>query len=81
MEELSEYLVDLGYTDDMAKAIYDDCVAYPLVNVPYAVGTLTMYELEAYAREQLGTQFDEKAFHTWILEIGPLFLRSIWMYI
>ncbi len=71
-EQASSFLAGYGIVDpDTAEELYNLMVEMPAGYLPYAVGWLEILELRASAEETLGSSFDQKAFHAFLLDIGP----------
>ena len=72
LEETEEYLYDLGYTDPAtAEALYETLIDDPAVYPAYYIGYLEILELRDTAEELLGEEYTAKAFHQFLMEIGP----------
>lgn len=71
VEELSTYMDDLGFNGSAAQGLYDMMVEEPGYYPQYFVGYLEFAELRNYAKNALGADFDEVAYHQVILETGP----------
>ncbi|MCM1496531.1 MAG: DUF885 domain-containing protein [Bacteroides sp.] len=71
LEELSTYMDDLGFNGSAAQGLYDMMVEEPGYYPQYFVGYLEFAELRNYAKNALGADFDEVAYHQVILETGP----------
>lgn len=71
VEELAEYMNENGFNGDVAQDLYDMMVEEPGYYPQYFVGYLEFVELRDYATNQLGSDFDEVAYHQVILETGP----------
>jgi uncharacterized protein (DUF885 family) len=54
-----------------SNQIYDVLLEEPAIYLPYAIGYLEIKELRALAEDTLGNEFDIKAFHEFLLDIGP----------
>ncbi len=54
-----------------SKMIYDTLLEEPAVYLPYAVGFLEINDLKKRAEDSLGSEFDARAFHKFLLDIGP----------
>lgn len=57
--------------EDTVNEIYDALIANPGNYLQYYAGCLEIERMRAEAEEKLGAAFDEKAFHTFILDMGP----------
>lgn len=70
-EEAVKYLAGYSIPESSAKSIYDAVTANPAQSLSYGIGFLEILELRQIAEKQLGDQFDLKAFHTFLLDVGP----------
>lgn len=61
-----------------SQETYDFFVASPGTYVKYGIGFLEMTDMRAYAEKELGSAFDEKAFHKVILDVGPCQFNLVW---
>lgn len=71
VDELADYMNDNGFNGDAAEGLYDMMVEEPGYYPQYFVGYLEFVELRDYAKNALGNDFDEVAYHQVILETGP----------
>lgn len=71
VDELSTYMDYMGFNGTAAQGLYDMMVEEPGYYPQYFVGYLEFVELRDYAKNALGTDFDEVAYHRVILETGP----------
>lgn len=62
----------MGVDAETCKEAYQGFVEDPGVYLPYAVGFLEFMELRETAEETLGADFNLKAFHETVLEVGPV---------
>ena len=60
-----------GFNGDAAQDLYDMMVEEPGYYPQYFVGYLEFMELRDYVMNELGSDFDEVAYHKVILETGP----------
>lgn len=62
-----------NFIDDkeVAGSIYDTLLEEPAIYLPYAIGYLEIKELRKKAEQELGTDFNAKDFHQFLLNIGP----------
>ena len=71
-EETASFLQQIYNLDeDTVNEIYDALIANPGNYLQYYAGCLEIERMRAEAEEKLGAAFDEKAFHTFILGMGP----------
>lgn len=72
ISELQEFLSPYGYSDtDTAKSLYQLIVDDPASYLKYTVGYLELCQIKAQIKETLGSDYQEKLFHQYILDIGP----------
>lgn len=71
VEELASYMNEVGFNGDMAQELFDMMIEEPGYYPQYFIGYLEFIELRDYAVNQLGSDFDEVAYHQVILETGP----------
>lgn len=69
--ETIQYYKKLGISEGNAAIIYETLLANPAVYLSYYVGYLEIMELRTLAEATLGTNFQLKEFHKFLLEIGP----------
>ena len=63
---------DYGISDpDTSAEIYRYIISEPANYLRYYVGYLQFLELKEYAKETLGNDYNEAAFHQTLLSIGP----------
>lgn len=67
MSYVKQFVID----EATAAEVYDSLLEEPGIYLPYTIGYLEIKELRAYAEEAKGEDFDIKAFHKFILDIGP----------
>ena len=71
-EETKEYLSKYrGDDDETAKEIFNTMVDEPAVYLRYYGGYLEILDLKEIAEKTLGTGFELKQFHKFLLDIGP----------
>lgn len=71
VEELADYMNNNGFNGGAAQELYDMMIEEPGYYPQYFVGYLEFVELRDYAKNALGSDFDEVAYHQVILETGP----------
>ena len=54
-----------------SQLIYNTLLEEPAIYLPYAIGFLEIKELRDTAEDKLGDDFEAKAFHRFLLDIGP----------
>lgn len=69
-EETADYLKSY-FEADVAKEIYQAMLEDPGVYLKYGIGYEQFYDLRERAQEELGEEYDDKAFHQAVLDIGP----------
>ncbi len=72
VEEFKEFMESNGFAldDESMQTQYTQLQANPATFQPYYVGYHEIINMKEYAQEQLGNRFDEKEFHTALLESG-----------
>lgn len=72
LQETADYLKKFGLTDEYTiKLLYTTMIEEPGLYPQYGIGYLEIMELKNTAMNELGTSFNIKDFHTFILDIGP----------
>lgn len=72
LEDAYSYLSNLGIQDkELTSVLYETIVEEPALYPQYGIGYLEIVELKNKAKEALGDQFNEKDFHSFLLDIGP----------
>lgn len=69
--DMKTFMVSSGYDASVSDEIYNTLVENPGVYLAYYVGYLEFMEMRDEAEDTLGNNFDRKAFHQFILDIGP----------
>ena len=72
LEELNAFTLEQGWPLGDPSLLYQQLQDNPAVFLSYYVGYTEFALLKEKAQEELGEQFDPKAFHQAILENGPL---------
>ena len=72
LQDFKEFLNEKGFDlpDDDIQRQYRQLQANPAAFAPYYVGYHEIHNMKKEAKEKLGEKFDEKAFHTALLESG-----------
>ena len=70
VDDLGEYLGEIGLNAEVAEPLYDFVVEKPGVIIPYGVGLAQFLELRDYAVEELGDNFNYKDFHEVLMTYG-----------
>lgn len=71
IEDTTEFIVDLGYSEEAAKEVYEALIEDPCSYLTYYIGYLEIMEMRNTAEKELGNSFTRKSFHKFILDIGP----------
>ena len=66
---VSQYFQDPN--QELAHALYEAVADNPTNFLEYYVGYLEFYDMRKKAEEALGNAFEAKAFHQFLLDIGP----------
>ncbi|MBQ9765250.1 MAG: DUF885 domain-containing protein [Lachnospiraceae bacterium] len=71
-EDVLEYLAIFGMDDEeVALDIYETMIENPTEYLSYFIGYMEIMELKELAIELMGDKYTPKAFHTFLLDIGP----------
>ncbi len=72
-EQVYEYLSNYYDVEnsDVVDSLYSLLIENPGYYMSYYVGCMEFMDMRRLAEETLGNQFDAKAFHTFLLDIGP----------
>ena len=72
LSDTAGYLKNYGITDSSTvKLLFTTMVEEPALYPEYGIGYLEFLNLRDTAKEELGDKFDLKAFHKFVLDIGP----------
>lgn len=71
-KQLSDFLLNYGFTENTSNLIYQTLVAEPGAYLPYAVGHLEFINLQKLAIDLWGEDYSDYSFHEFLLETGPL---------
>lgn len=72
VKKAKAFLADYGITNDSTvKDIYEYIVGEPANYLKYYIGYLEFLELRSYAKNALGDDYTDKAFHEAVMQIGP----------
>lgn len=72
LEDTINYLSDYGFDDtETVSQIYCAIISEPSNYLKYCIGYLEFLELKKTAKETLGSDFNLKDFHEFILDTGP----------
>jgi uncharacterized protein (DUF885 family) len=69
--QTESYLAQWGL-ESMGQPLYENALEVPAVYLDYGLGLLEFLELRGSAETALGGSFDPLAFHTFILDLGPV---------
>ncbi len=71
IDDVKKFLVNYGISDDeVATSFYTAMISEPGNYSKYAIGCLAIYELKAKAQDALGSKFNIKDFHQFLMDIG-----------
>lgn len=71
-EQVADYLRDYYQNpEELAEAIYKTMIENPTNFLSYYVGYIEFDNMKVLAEKQLGSRFNLKDFHTFLLDIGP----------
>ncbi len=80
--QTASYLKQFGITDkSTAQVLFTTMVEEPALYPQYGVGYLEFMELRNIAEESLGSKFNIKDFHKFVLDIGPAQFKIINKYL
>lgn len=68
---LAEWLGSMGFNSEVASTLMEHVCAEPGNYMTYAGGYLEFLALRETTEQALGSDFDAKAFHTLLLDLGP----------
>lgn len=71
VDDVQVYLTNNGFSGEAAQDIFDYVIDDPANYLKYYVGYLEFYNLEKYAKSELGDSFDYKEFNKALLDAGP----------
>ena len=77
LEDVSSFLTGYGIDSSYAQELYDLFINDPAVYLQYYFGRLEIVELCEEAESLLGSDFEIKDFHQFILETGPTYYDII----
>ena len=70
-EDTKDFITSLGFDASFSDEIFEFLVENPGIYLSYYVGYLEIMDLRTEAQETLGKKFSMKAFHKFIMDIGP----------
>lgn len=71
VDDVSEFLDDMGYSADIAEEMYHIVMDDPGVYSSYYIGCLEILNMKKRAELELGDEFDIRSFHQFLLDAGP----------
>ena len=72
VDDVEDYLSELGIGDaEVAQDIFEAVVEEPSNYLRYFVGYMEIVNLRNRAKKELGSDFDLKEFHGFMIEVGP----------
>lgn len=72
LEETKEYLGKFGIEDEeTSKTVYQAMIDEPANYLKYTLGYIEFEELRSKAEKELGSKFNLKEFHKFLLDMGP----------
>lgn len=72
MEKTKEYLKQFGIEDEeTCKTVYQAMIDEPANYLKYTLGYIEFEELRSKAEKELGSKFNLKEFHKFLLDMGP----------
>jgi uncharacterized protein (DUF885 family) len=73
LKKVKQYLAEFGIKDESAAGeMYDAMVAEPANYLKYTIGCLEILELRSEAKKTMGSNFNAREFHKFLLETGPV---------
>lgn len=70
-EDTIDFVSSVGYGEDAGNSVYEAMVENPCSYMTYYLGYLEFMDMKETAKEELGNSFNVKAYHKFILDIGP----------
>ena len=70
-EDTVDFVTSAGYDEEAGNSVYEAMIENPCSYMTYYLGYLEFMDMKQTAREELGKEFDVKAYHQFILETGP----------
>ena len=77
VEDIKDYLDDIGLVNDMAEGLYEAVIQYPALYAPYSLGTYEVYRLKELVQDELGNDFDLVEFHKTLLDTNLVHFEII----
>jgi uncharacterized protein (DUF885 family) len=75
--DLADYLNQVGLQSSAASSLYDTVMTYPISYEAYGYGLCRFTVMRENAEEELGSDFDEVAFHEVLLAHGDRLLDTV----
>ncbi len=70
-EQVEDYLKNYyEHPEEVAESVYNTMIETPANHLSYYVGCMEFMNMRKIAEAQLQNQFDEKAFHTFLMDLG-----------
>ena len=79
-EKIIEFASSIGMDQETAISLYEYAIEEPGTYLQYYIGYLEILEIRQSAEFRKGKNFDEKAFHTTLLDLGPCFYKDLAKY-
>ena len=76
-EDIKTYMTAQGYAANYAGELYEIAQDSPTIYHRYFTGLMGMLELQDYAKEVFDTNYSNKNFNKFLLEIGPTYFELI----
>ena len=70
VDDVSDYMAGIGFDGSFAQELFETVVEEPGLYLPYAASPILYKNLEETAKEELGSDFDQKEFYEALLEPG-----------
>lgn len=70
-----------NYSEETAASLYSAVIDEPASYLKYTVGYLELDRLKSLFKEEAGTSYEEKLFHTYVLDMGPCSFSLLEKYI
>lgn len=77
VEDISDYLDEIGLINDIAQSLYETAVQYPAIYAPYSLGVYEVFRLREMAEKELGNKFKAIEFNQAYLDAGTVHFSSI----
>lgn len=70
-QDTIDFVKSVGYEESVGNTVFETMIEDPGIYLAYYVGYLEFMDMRDTAESKLGDKFDIKAFHKFILDIGP----------